>query len=82
LRRSPAAAHIALLTEAASVQIFTREGAPERLPAAGSPHAVAWSPDDRWTALASRDSVFVFPTGRPEEAIRLPLAVRDLDWET
>jgi hypothetical protein len=82
LRASPAAAHIALLTKGARVQIFTPEGAPERLPAAASPHAVAWSPDDRWTALASRDSVFVFPTDRPEETIRLPLAVRDLDWET
>jgi hypothetical protein len=82
LRVSPAGAHIALLTQGGSVRVFTPEGAAEHLPAAASPHTVAWSPDDRWTALASREFVSVFPTDRPEEAIRLPLAVRDLDWGT
>jgi hypothetical protein len=82
LRASPAGGHIALLTEGASVQIFTPEGTRVPLPPAASPHTVAWSPDDRWTALASREFVSVFPTDRPEEAIRLPLAVRDLDWGT
>jgi hypothetical protein len=43
--------------------------------------AIAWSPDDRWTALATERSVYVFPTERPQElVIRIPLAVRDLDW--
>lgn len=54
-----------------------------RLPAVTNPHAVAWSPDDRWTALATRYSVYVFPSERPEETIRLPVpGVRDLDWGT
>jgi hypothetical protein len=45
-------------------------------------HAIAWSPDDRWTALATRASVYVFRTEDPAGTlIRIPLGVRDLAWE-
>jgi hypothetical protein len=47
--------------------------------------AVAWSPDERWTAVASRWRVYLLPTadieaGRTPRTIRLPLAARDLAW--
>jgi hypothetical protein len=43
--------------------------------------AVAWSPDEAWTALATSDGVFVFQTGeRAISLIRLPIAARDLVW--
>jgi hypothetical protein len=44
-------------------------------------HAVTWSPDEVWTALATDDGVFVFPTGeRAIQLIRIPIAARDLVW--
>ena len=42
--------------------------------------AVAWSPDERFTALASKSSVFVYPGDRPGRAVSLPLAAIELDW--
>lgn len=46
--------------------------------------AIAWSPDERWTALAKDDSVYVFTTydrdGEPT-LVRLPIAARDLAWD-
>jgi hypothetical protein len=49
---------------------------------ARAPHAIAWSPDERWTALATRASVYVFRSGDPHGLlVRIPLAVRDLAWE-
>jgi hypothetical protein len=62
---------------------FDANADPRALPAAvRSPHAVAWSPDERWTALATDTSVYVFPTERPDElVVRIPLAVHDLSWE-
>lgn len=43
--------------------------------------AVAWSPDEVWTALATSDGIFVFPTGeRAISLIRLPIVARDLVW--
>jgi hypothetical protein len=62
---------------------FDANADPRAFPAAvRSPHAVAWSPDERWTALATDASVYVFPTERPDElVVRIPLAVHDLSWE-
>ncbi|HEY3070067.1 MAG TPA: hypothetical protein VGJ34_07090 [Gaiellaceae bacterium] len=62
------------------VQVFQTDGGEVQLPSASLPHAIAWSPDDRWTALATRYSIYVFPSERSDETIRIPLAVRDLDW--
>jgi hypothetical protein len=62
---------------------FDANADPRAFPAAvRSPQAVAWSPDERWTALATDASVYVFPTERPDElVVRIPLAVHDLSWE-
>jgi hypothetical protein len=83
VRRSPRGGFYALLgSEAFGTRTFTRQGREAVLPQ-GVPElrAVTWSPDDRWTALASDHSVYIFPTERPEEAvIRIPLRVDDLAW--
>jgi hypothetical protein len=43
--------------------------------------ALAWSPDQRWAAVARRRSVFVFSlTTEGPNVIKLPLEVRDLAW--
>jgi hypothetical protein len=64
------------------VRLFDRNASPLALPAAArDPHAVAWSPDERWAALATEDAVYVFPAEAPyDPMVRVPLGVRDLDW--
>jgi hypothetical protein len=48
-------------------------------PAPTDLRAIAWSPDDRWTAVASRRSVYLFRTGRGDEGyIGLPLVALDV----
>jgi hypothetical protein len=82
LRRSPAGNYVALLTRGASVQLFTGAGQPQALPPVANPHAIAWSPDDTWTALATSRSVYVFRSGEDDNTLpRIPLVVRDFDWD-
>jgi hypothetical protein len=82
IRPSPRGRYLAVLHPLAGVEIYKADGDRVQLPSVTNPHAVAWSPDDEWTALATRYSVYVFPSDRPQETIRIPLAVRDLDWGT
>lgn len=43
--------------------------------------AIAWSPDERWTALAKSESVYLFTTDESEPyLVRLPVAARELAW--
>ena len=42
--------------------------------------SIAWSPDERWAALAARSDVYVFPTDAHRGPIRLPVRARELDW--
>ena len=79
IRPSSTGRYYALLGRA--LPLFTSDGRevgiPDGLPPA---RAVAWSPDDRWTALATRASIYVFRSGTRAPVVRIPLAVRDLDW--
>ena len=82
LRRSPSGEWFAAFGPN-GLQWFDADAEPRAFPAiVQSPHAVTWSPDERWTALAADTSVYIFPTDRPDELIvRIPLAVHDLAWE-
>jgi hypothetical protein len=82
IRSSPRGAYYALFAPDRFVLPYTRDGvqlqAPSGVP---DPRAIAWSPDDRWTALATERSVYIFPSEEPDgPLIRVPLAVHDLDW--
>lgn len=83
VRPSPQGGYYALLGEGwVGSPIFASDGRrltlPQEMP---DPHAIAWSPDERWTALATDESVYVYPTEDPERlVVRIPLPVRDLDW--
>lgn len=81
VRTSPLGAYFALFGPG-GVRLFDRDAGPLALPAAArEPQAVAWSPDERWTALATEDAVYVFPSEAPyDPMVRVPLGVRDLDW--
>ncbi len=81
VRPSPLGAYFALFGPD-GVRLFDRDAGPIALPAAArEPQAVAWSPDERWTALATENAVYVFPSEAPyDPMVRVPLGVRDLDW--
>ena len=43
--------------------------------------AITWSPDERWAAVATENSVFAFRMHVPGEPVRrLPIRASDLDW--
>jgi hypothetical protein len=81
LRPSPRGTYFALFGPE-GVRLFDRDATPLPLPAAArDPQALAWSPDERWAALATRQAVYVFPAQAPyDPMVRVPLAVRDLAW--
>jgi hypothetical protein len=81
MRPSPLGTYFALLGPD-GVRLFDRDAGPLALPAAArDPKAVAWSPDERWAALATEEAVYVFPAEAPyDPMVRVPLGVRDLDW--
>ncbi len=82
LRPSPRGAYLAVFDPGeAGILVFTRDGEPLSLPDVTNPHAIAWSPDERWTALATRWSIYVFPSDRSGATIRLPVpGADDLAW--
>lgn len=82
LRPSPGGGSFAAFGPS-GIQWFDADAAPRAFPAVvRGPRAVTWSPDERWTALATDTSVYVFPTERPDELIvQIPLTVHDLAWE-
>jgi hypothetical protein len=83
VRPSPRGSYFALLDPgAAGVRVFDRDGGPVQIPEVTNPRAIAWSPDERWTALATAWGVHVYPTDDPEGlVVRIPLRVRDLAWD-
>jgi hypothetical protein len=82
LRPSPSGRYVAVLSRGPlGLRVFTREGRAVRLPRLTEAHAIAWSPGERWAAMATRASIFVFSTARPTGGlIRIPRTARDLDW--
>jgi hypothetical protein len=60
-------------------RLTVRPFPPGSPPAPTDLRAIAWSPDDRWTALATRRAVYVFRTGNAHNGyIGIPVAVRDV----
>jgi hypothetical protein len=63
------------------VTIRDREGDLISFPPLPRVRAVTWSPDERWTAVATAHSVFVFRTNEGEARVRrLPILASDLAW--
>jgi hypothetical protein len=62
------------------LQLVGRNGDVLPLPNLVEPSAVTWSPDESRMAVATRASVFVFPTGETRPVGRLPIVANDLDW--
>jgi hypothetical protein len=60
--------------------VLTREGDRVLLPRVANARALAWSPDERWVALATSASIVVARTGSREVVARLPLGGESLSW--
>jgi len=88
LRVSPRRSFLAVIETDERISILNRSGrvlvGSSELPSTNE-RAIAWSPDERWTALATRWSVFLIRNadivaGKEPRTIRLPLVARDLAW--
>jgi hypothetical protein len=63
------------------VTIRDRNGDLVTFPTIPRVRALTWSPDERWTAVATERSVFVFRTNTGEARVRrLPIVAYDLAW--
>jgi WD40 repeat protein len=63
------------------VTIRDRNGDLVTFPTIPRVRALTWSPDERWTAVATEHSVFVFRTNTGEARVRrLPIVAYDLAW--
>jgi hypothetical protein len=63
------------------VTIRDRNGDLVTFPTIPRVRALTWSPDERWTAVATEHSVFVFRTNTSEPSVRrLPIVAYELAW--
>jgi hypothetical protein len=63
------------------VTIRDRNGDLVTFPTIPRVRALTWSPDERWTAVATEHSVFVFRTNTSEASVRrLPIMAYELAW--
>jgi hypothetical protein len=63
------------------VTIRDRNGDLVTFPTIPRVRALTWSPDERWTAVATEHSVFVFRTNTEEARVRrLPIVAYELAW--
>jgi hypothetical protein len=59
------------------VRVFNREGKPLWGEAG---HAVAWSADERFAAVAGAREIAIVPAVGGKPVARIPAAARDVDW--
>jgi hypothetical protein len=77
LRASPNGRYFAAIA-GDGLAVFDAKGRRLELPKG---HAIAWSPDERFAAVAGADQVAIVPAGGGEPVARIPLSVADLDWQ-
>jgi hypothetical protein len=82
LQASPRGTFVAARAEGRGGLLVLRpDGLAARLPPLTNLRAITWSPDERWAAVATENSVVVFRTHVPGEPVRrLPIQAADLDW--
>jgi hypothetical protein len=81
LQASPFGSYFGVRSHAGRVHLFDRDGARLTVPDLTEQRAFAFSPDERWTAIATRASVYVFRTGSENPRVhRIGISARDLAW--
>jgi hypothetical protein len=64
-----------------AVLLFDRDGNALDHPSLTRAHAIAWSPGERWTAIATEDDVEIWRTTAPNQRLRrLGIRAGDLAW--
>jgi hypothetical protein len=64
-----------------AVLLFDRDGNALDYPSLTRAHAIAWSPGERWTAIATEDDVEIWRTTAPNQPLRrLGIRAGDLAW--
>lgn len=80
LRASPRGGQAAALLNGQALVLIDGNGEYEPLSFRGAT-GIAWSPDERWTATASPDGIFIFGSGsRGVNSVFVPVRVTDLAW--
>ena len=81
LQASPGGNYLAARYGSDQLVILDRFGSDVTTPPLAGYRAIAWSPDDRWSAVATDEGVLVFRPGEdgPPD-LELDLDTRDLDW--
>jgi hypothetical protein len=82
LHVSPRGSFVAARAEGrGGLLVLGPDGLAAALPSFTSPRALTWSPDERWTAVATENSVFVFRTNTGEAGVRrLPIHAYQVAW--
>lgn len=81
IRMSPAGNYLAFAREDERDYVMVDlTGGEIPLPRVENVHAIAWSDDERWVALATPRATFVARTGSREIAARLELGGETLEW--
>jgi hypothetical protein len=60
--------------------MITPAGREVPLPRIANARAIAWSPDEKWVALATRTTTFIARTGTRTVVLRVPVGGESLDW--
>jgi hypothetical protein len=60
--------------------MLTASGQEVPLPRIGNARAIAWSPDERWVALATRTATFIARAGTRRVVLRIPSGGDTLAW--
>jgi hypothetical protein len=82
LKASPGGRYVAAWVAGGLAVFDTRTGRPILLPA-GADHgtrAIAWSPDDRYTVVASVYALHLYRASHAENLVTLPLAAVGVEW--
>jgi hypothetical protein len=81
LQVSPRGSYVAARVVGSGLIVLGADGRPVAMPPFTAPRSITWSPDERWTAVATENSVFVFRTAAGEARVRrLPVHAYDLAW--
>jgi hypothetical protein len=81
LRASPRGTYVAALINRRAL-VFLDDRGNYQATGLRSAHAVAWSPDEAWTAAATDEAIYLYETEtRAVELIRLPIVAADLVWQ-
>lgn len=76
LRASPEGKYFAALSDA-ELAVFDRDGRPIAITQG---QAIAWSPGERFAAVARGDEVVIVPAAGGDSVLRIRLSAADLDW--